>query len=283
MNCAWDAFIRLLPNWLREETNKVGKTSLQEMRLRVGHRPELITKNGNVVIDRIATPDDLKFCINIASGYSPWVGRTIEDGYLTAPGGHRIGVCGEAIITEGKMTGIRTATMLCIRIARDFHGIANKIPIQGNSVLIIGKPGSGKTTLLRDMIRIYSNANKGSIGVVDERGEIFPLYKGTSCFQTGERTDIITGCSKKHGIDLLLRCMSPSVIAVDEITSETDCKALMQAAWCGVSLFATAHASSMRDLSNRLIYKQIMDCKVFDVVVILHPDKTWSMERVNHR
>ena len=280
MLCNWDSFIRLLPLWMRQEVNQLGKLTLQELRLRIGQPPELICNDRRAILNRIVTLDDLNFCINTASKYSPWSASTAAKGYITAQGGHRIGICGDVVMSTGIMTGIRAPTMLCMRVARDFQGISKGIPVGNNSILIIGKPGSGKTTLMRDLIRNRSNKKQGSVGVVDERCELFPSQNGIG-FQTGEQTDVISGCSKKDGIEILLRCMGPSVIAVDEITSEEDCKALLHAAWCGVKLFATAHAGCREDLLSRGVYKPLVESKIFQTLVIIHPDKTWQTERMS--
>lgn len=280
MICNWDCFIRLLPLWLRQEVDLKGRTCLLELRLRVGLPPELVCSKYTITLSRNISVDDIAFCINTASKYSPWSATTVSKGYITAPGGHRIGICGDAVISSGNMTGIRTPTMLCMRVARDFPGISQGIPIENSSVLIIGRPGSGKTTLLRDLIRQQSNKQQGSIGVVDERGELFPTQNNNG-FPTGPRTDVISGCSKKNGIELLLRCMGPTVIAVDEITSKEDCVTLLHAAWCGVNLFATAHAGSIEDLFSRPVYRPLLKQKIFNTLVIANPDKTWKLERTS--
>ena len=80
---------------------------------------------------------------------------------------------------------------------------------------------------------------------------------------------------------MMLRTMGPSCIAVDEITAEEDCRALLEAGWCGVSLLATAHAACKEDLLSRPIYRSIVDCKLFDTLLMMLPDKSWQLERMN--
>ena len=177
---------------------------------------------------------------------------------------------------DGAMTGIRDVTSLCIRVARDITDIAPEW--KGGSVLILGPPGSGKTTLLRDLIRRISDGYRQCVAVVDERGELFPL-EGE--FSVGMCTDVLYGCSKAHGVSVALRTMGPKWIAVDEITAEEDCAALVQAGWCGVKLLATAHASDAQDLLRRKVYRPLVDSGLFEDVLILRGDKTWRMERVH--
>ena len=181
---------------------------------------------------------------------------------------------------NGEMTGIRNPNSLNMRVARDFPGIAKDALRYKGSILIIGKPGSGKTTLLRDLIRQRSDAGPGCIAVVDERGELFPCCDQTSCFFPGKRTDVLTGCGKADGIDCLLRTMGPRFIAVDEITADEDCKAMLNAGWSGVKLYATAHAEDLSDLFERPIYKPIIQNKLFDTVLVLGEDKSWTAERM---
>ena len=148
--------------------------------------------------------------------------------------------------------------------------------MRGN-ILIIGPPGSGKTTLLRDWIRQVSNIGPGSIAVVDERGELFPA---DACFDAGPRTDVLSGCSKPGGLEMVLKTMGPASIAVDEITSDEDCDALIQAGWCGVRVLATAHASSVSDLKGKQLYRKLLDTGLFDQVLVMNMDKSWRAERI---
>jgi stage III sporulation protein AA len=275
LTCAWNELLRILPPNVRLEVDRLGKDTLQEIRLRQGKNIQLIRRKSNIELSQVTSEQDLQFVINAASRYSPWTSSTVKQGFLTAHGGHRIGICGEVIIRDGEVHGFSTIFSLNIRVARDIHGISSNLKLREENVLILGPPGSGKTTLLRDLIRRYSLDH--NITVVDERGEIFPL---TGCFDTGKNTDVLLGCSKKSGIEMGLRTMSPNYIAVDEITAESDCYALIRAAWCGVYLLVTAHATSVRDLENRSVYKPLVDSGLFNTAIILRPDKTWYTERM---
>lgn len=276
MKCAWSQLLSVLPQHMRNEVDRQGRETLQELRLRLGEQVLLCTATGNRYIKVQTTADDIRFVVNAASRYSPWSAATAADGYITAPGGHRIGLCGQCVYHDGSVTAIRETTSLCIRVARDFPGLASGVPLD-TSVLILGPPGSGKTTFLRDMIRRAGNCGAGAVSVVDERGEVFPRE---ARFTMGSQVDVITGCDKKSGIEMVLRTMGPTYIAVDEITAEEDCRALLQAGWCGVRLFATAHAATLEDLRSRPVYRPLVRTNLFETAVILKPDKSWKMERM---
>lgn len=280
MRCAWQSYLKLLPPWLSTQVDALGKDALQELRLRVGQAPLLVLKEQSVYLKRIVCGEDLQHIINAATQYSPWSAQSIRSGYVTVQGGHRIGICGECILQNDGVTAIRYPTSLCLRVARDFYGIAKGThTIQGN-ILIIGSPGTGKTTLLRDVIRQRAKHNHESIAVVDERGEIFPTVGQTSCFIIDGAVDILQFCPKHMGTDMLLRTMNPSCIAVDEITKKEDCDALYRAGWCGVTLIATAHAANKDELFNRPVYRPIIDSGLFQTLLIMQPDKSWKAERV---
>ncbi len=277
MRCEWQELLNVIPVWMRRQVDEQGRDAGQEIRLRVGLPPEIRCSKNSVWLKQAASQEDLQFVINAASQYSPWSAATSAQGYLTIRGGHRIGICGEAVLRNGSMTGLRCASSLCIRVARDYQGISGQAGDAAGSILILGPPGSGKTTLLRDLIRSRSERGPGSIAVVDERGELF----SAGCFPSGRRTDILTGCSKAQGIEMVLRTMGPSSIAVDEITAPGDCDALKQAGWCGVSILATAHAANKQDYLTRPIYRSLAKSGLFETLIIMKPDKSWRLERVN--
>lgn len=276
MKCMSKELMSILPNSIRESVKRMELTDIQEIRLKIGCQGQIRDGKENKLLPHWVLPEDLSFVINTASRYSPWNSGSAAKGYLTAPGGHRIGICGEGILDKGCVQGIRNPSSLCIRVAKEIQGAGESVDLR-DSLLIIGPPGSGKTTLLRDLIRRICQENRGFISVVDERGEIFPQIGGKSCFDSGS-ADVLTGCAKPEGIEMVLRSMGPNWIAVDEITAKQDCDALIQAGWCGVKLLATVHAGSVEDLMRRPVYRPLVESKLFRTGVLLSADK--QIERV---
>lgn len=263
MNWNKTQLLAILPQRMRAEEME----DVLEIRLRLGRLPRFVTRSGWRDGRGAVEERDLSFVVNAASRYSPWTAASQQEGYLTAPGGHRIGICG-----GGAGDHLREITSVCIRVARDVSGIAAGLPLSG-SLLLLGPPGSGKTTLLRDLIRKISRGKM--VSVVDERRELFP-----EGFLRGENTDVLSGVGKAKGIDMVLRSMGPQVIAMDEVTSQADCEALVRAAWCGVDLLATAHAASVRDLKERSIYRPLVETGLFSRAAVLDRDRCWHMEEV---
>ncbi len=275
LNCYWKELLGILPPWLGREVDKQGRDTLQEIRLRLNQPVLLVHKTLRTNFMQTAKPEDLQYIVNAACRYSPWTASGIAKGYLTSQGGHRIGLCGQAVVRDGVMTGIGALRSVNIRVARDFEGISRNLWLRNESILVIGPPGSGKTTLLRDLIR--QRAQRQTVSVVDEREELFP---SGGLFSMGQNTDVLSGCKKAEGIEAVLRSMTPDCIAVDEITAADDCEAMLHAGWCGVQLLATAHAGCMDDLHRRPLYAPILQSGLFDTIVILQQDKTWRTERI---
>ena len=280
MNCHWQELLSIVPFSIRDSVDKLGKNSLLEIRLRVGGRAELILNDRSVFLDPVMNIQEIAFTVNAATKYSPWTAQTIRSGYVTSSGGHRIGICGSCVYENSELMNITSISSVCIRVARQYPGISKNLYLRLNSILIIGLPGAGKTTLLRDLICEISNRCSGAVVVLDERREIFPSFEGRYLFERGKRTDVLSGVRKPAGLDMALRTMSPSVIALDEISCEDDAKALQAAANCGVRVIATAHAGSRSDLNMRPIYRRILTDKLFQSLVVLHADRTWHEEEL---
>lgn len=107
------------------------------------------------------------------------------------------------------------------------------------------------------------------MGVVDERSEIAGSCCGVPQNDIGMRTDVLDGCPKTQGMMMLLRSMSPQVIAIDELGGEEDIKALWMAACCGVGILATAHGESIADVEDRFGWKESAREGLFDLFLLL--------------
>ncbi|MEA4903078.1 stage III sporulation protein AA [Desulfitobacterium sp.] len=206
----------------------------------------------------------------------------LKQGFITLPGGHRVGVTGETVLKQGKVQNLKHISGLNIRLASEILGQAigilpRLIRADGSlrHTLILSAPRAGKTTLLRDLIRCLSDgipalALKGqTIGVVDERGEIAGMWQGQPTYDLGCRTDILDGCPKAAGMSMLIRSMSPRVIAVDELGQPQDVEAVLDALRTGVSVLSTAHAGSVEEAKKRPVLGAIFAGGVFERIVVL--------------
>ena len=141
------------------------------------------------------------------------------------------------------------------------------------SLMVYGKRKVGKTTLLRDIVRQVSNGTVFGagrcVGVIDERSEIAGSYMGLAQNDIGIRTDILDGCPKAAGMMMLIRSMSPRVVAVDEIGDEEDVHALLQVIRCGSSLIVTVHGNSMEEIREKKYIRELLEQKEFRRFIVL--------------
>lgn len=173
----------------------------------------------------------------------------LKSGFVTIEGGHRIGVCGTAVIKDDVLYNIKNINSVNIRVAHEIRGCSEKLDFDIKSLLIISPPGCGKTTILRDLCRRLGRKNK--ISIVDERGEIAGVHNGNVSFDVGDMTDVLSLAPKSKGIEYVLRGMSPEYIVTDEIAS-SDYNAIHQAFSFGVNVIATAHGNSADKTLKRL-------------------------------
>ena len=248
---------------------------LEEIRVRIGQPVEFLYGDRFAWVgEEVIVSQDIQEMLNYISSYSLFAYREeMKQGFITIEGGHRIGIAGQATLQEGKITGICPVGFLNIRVAHEKKGVAREIFPFLNSeeqicnVLILSPPGCGKTTLLRDIVRGISSGCYGGIGkkvgVVDERSEIAASYRGMPQNDLGPRTDVLDGCPKRDGIILLLRAMSPQVIAVDELGTEEDFRAVGEALHCGCKVVATVHAENIAELGQKHMVRKWMGQGLF--------------------
>lgn len=222
----------------------------------------------------------------ILSNYSIYaLSEELKNGFITIKGGHRVGIGGKIVYSSFGIESIKNISSLNFRIAREKYGISDNLlkylVDEGEflNTLIISPPQCGKTTLLRDIIRNLSNGIndpyiKGyKVGLVDERSEIAGVFNGIPQKDVGIRTDILDSCLKSLGIIILIRSMSPEIIAVDEIGSNDDIVAIDDALRAGIKLIATVHGKDVEDIKGRKRLYEMFSQKVFKRYVVLDNSK----------
>lgn len=274
---------------------------LSEIRIRSGRAVSFVypdsiwflTSSGELVKNPLgsncikAAPADIKAMIEALCRYSMHsCSRELSEGYFVIGQGVRVGAAGTFSETESRV--IRDFSSLNFRISRCVQGCAEEIfrrtCLSGRSVLICGGVNSGKTTILRDLCRLCGNSFK--VVLIDERNEISSSSGGISDNDIGIMTDVIVGSRRDEGILSAIRTLSPDMIICDEISGESDMKAILSGFGCGVRFAASLHAESYDDMLRRNVAKPLISAGVFDYAVFLEgssfPSKIREIRRLKN-
>lgn len=290
-----NSILQMFPSAYREFWRRTAEAQehVQEIRMRAG-RPIVLHMDGREVFltgqgeftdsplgARCAQDRELSQMLEHICHYSPYAfEEELRRGFVTVAGGHRVGVAGQTVLEQdGSIRTLKNIAFVNIRVSHQKKGAADRVLgrlYKGGrlkSALIISPPGCGKTTLLRDLIRQISDGGPHgaglTVGVVDERSELAGSFLGIPQNDMGMRTDVLDGCPKEKGMLLLLRSMSPQVVAMDELGSEGELRALGQAAACGCRILATVHGENRRDVEQRFGLGRVFWEGLFGLFIVL--------------
>lgn len=269
--------------------------ALEEIRMRLNKplmincssEDHMVTSSGSITDspDRAykVSKDDCEMTMQLLSNYSVYaIEDELKNGYITLKGGHRVGIVGKGIMESGRLKALKNISGFNIRISRQVIGAADNlmkyiVRESGNimNTLIISPPQCGKTTLLRDIVRQlscgveYLGVRGVKVGLVDERSEVAGSFMGVPQNNVGYRTDVLDGCPKSSGIIMLIRSMSPQVVATDEIGSKSDAEAIYEALNSGVRIITTIHGDGLEDILNRPYIGDVVKNRVFERLIVL--------------
>lgn len=291
-----EELLQIFPHKLRQRLEEsITFSHLIEIRLRAGLPVSIVTTQGNYFLKKeddtdrrkkhwVLSPEELQLIFEKVSHYSVFAyTEEIGEGFITLKGGHRAGLCGKYYYSGQGKPQIKNISSINLRVAREVTGCADPIIqklFDGKRfchTLLVSPPGCGKTTYLRDIIRQLSDgtgevAGK-NISVVDERSEIGNRTREGLGFYLGKQTDLLDHCPKAEGMLMLLRTMTPEILAADEIGGEKDIRAMAYVRNCGCYLLMTVHGSSMQDIFARPILGEYLKKYPFERYVFLGKDE----------
>lgn len=138
-----------IEEYFKEDTEEKNKF-IEEIRLR-SDRPLILKFNKEEVVLKTVINQEMilktlqKVCDNSIYSYQ----NQIREGFITVKGGHRIGITGNCVIENGKVSNINYISSLNFRIAKQIKGCSNKLlkyvlDLENNNVyttLIVSPPG----------------------------------------------------------------------------------------------------------------------------------------------
>lgn len=269
--------------------------NLEEIRIRTNKPLILNFGTKEEVLDYITHKNEInnileKICSNSIYSFQD----EICEGYITIPGGHRIGLVGTCIYENGRIKNIKEISSLNFRIAKQVKGAGSNalkyiLDLNNNSIhntIVVSPPGAGKTTLIRDMIRQISNGIESvgfkglTIGLIDERGEISATYKGENQNDIGVRTDVLVNVPKDIGMRIMIRTMAPKIVVADEIGKREDFDAIEYMIKSGVKGIFSMHGDHIKDIENNENIKKLIDRKYIERIIFLDEKEKGKIKEI---
>ncbi len=265
--------------------SKAEQEGLREIRIKAECPLLLYSASGRQIYPQtVHTISDIETTFRKVCASSAYSHRNeIRSGFVTLPGGHRVGIMGTAVLgAEGTVEGIRNVYGLSFRISRQFdtetEGVLAQILQQDRirNLMLLGPPCSGKTTVLRSIAKRLSE--QVPVSVIDEREELFPPSHPVPV-----GCDVLRSYPKAVGILQSVRTLSPRVIVCDEIGTREEVSAMMDGLRSGVSLIVSAHAHSVSELFQRPPVRELFLEGGMDLVAFLDPARVGKIAKFAER
>lgn len=269
--------------------------NLEEIRIRANKPLILNFGTKEEILDYITYKNEInnileKICSNSIYSFQD----EICEGYITIPGGHRIGLVGTCIYENGRIKNIKDISSLNFRIAKQIKGAGSNalkyiLDLNNNSIhntMVVSPPGAGKTTLIRDMIRQISNGIESvgfkglTIGLIDERGEISATYKGENQNDIGVRTDVLVNVPKDIGMRIMIRTMAPKIVVADEIGKQEDFDAIEYMIKSGVKGIFSMHGNTIKDIENNENVKKLIERRYIERIIFLDEKEKGKIKEI---
>ena len=275
------SIVNYLPDGLMEEAkllfNELGE-QINEIRLRVGRTAVAMLSTGHRLfrVDKPVSSDEIQSCFEKICSYSVYSHQSeLAQGFITLPGGHRVGICGCACLDKSGNRTVKNISSLNIRVAVEHIGCSDGLfdslfseKITGT--LIAGPPCSGKTSLLKDIaLKLSSSPFYKKTVLVDERDELAAMFRGAPCNTLGEFCDVLSGYPKGEGIINAVRTLSPDIIICDEIGNRGDAESVCDVINTGIVMIASVHACNVNELYRREPVKKLLQSGAFETIVLL--------------
>ena len=262
----------LSPKLLKELDKHFAKHMIEEIRIRRKRQAYIVSGGRNILINFIASDDEMIRILKIISHYSLYAYRdTISQGYISLGGGIRIGIIGNASVENGTIVGVYEISEFAIRIPHSIRVNCDEMVklSRYSSLLIYSPPGVGKTTLLRSMIyKISQGYDAKRVAVIDTRGELCFDLEGEDLL-----VSVLSGYPRKKGIEIAVRTMNAQIIFCDEIGDEQDAYAITDAQGAGIPIVASCHGSSVAEILSHTGIYNLHKAKIFHHYVGLERGK----------
>lgn len=245
------AFMRALPpsvrTALQARVDAALVDQLVEVIVDIGERARLLLRDGTML--------ELADCVVSAGELQ----RTIDEEWraqrIVLGPDQRAALAGTLHRISVKRDRLGLPDGLTCRVGRHVPGAAAalrdvvaRVVRDGASLLLLGPPGSGKTTLLRECTSLLAAAKKNT-HIVDTSNEIagdgspkHPAVGGA------RRSSVPPGTTQADVMREVVANHTPAVMVIDEISTAEQARVASSIRRRGVTLVATAHGHSLRDL-----------------------------------